>query len=213
MMNSGGGRLTNPPNRGYGSGCGLLIMPFPIWKKFQPILNLANQRVIQTRDITLNPSLTAISYFFHLVATVIWLGGMALLVLVIWPAQRRSPDELLDTIEKRFRPMANFSLLVLLMTGVVQTSSDDNYGGMLDFSNDWSKAILAKHLAFIGMVGIVAFLQFGLEPALERAKLLASRGQAADDLNRLRQRQRFLTQVNFGLSLVVLLFTAIATAL
>lgn len=171
--------------------------------------------MIQTRDITLNPSLTAISYFFHLIATVIWLGGMALLVLVIWPAQRHSSESfpLLEIIEKRFRPMANFSLLVLLMTGVVQTSSDDNYGGMLDFSNDWSKAILAKHLAFIGMVVIVIFLQFGLEPALERAKLLASRGQAADDLNRLRQRQRFLTQVNFGLSLVVLLFTAIATAL
>ncbi|MBZ0307581.1 MAG: CopD family protein [Anaerolineae bacterium] len=161
----------------------------------------------------MNPSLTAISYFFHLLATVIWLGGMALLVLVIWPAQRHTSEALLDTIEKRFRPMANFSLLVLLMTGVVQTSSDDNYGGMLDFSNDWSKAILGKHLVFIGMIVIVAFLQFGLEPALERAKLLASRGQVSDDLTRLRERQHFLTRVNFVLSLVVLVFTAIATAL
>lgn len=163
----------------------------------------------------MNPSLTAISYFFHLMATVVWLGGMALLVLVIWPVQRRSPEwlPLLDMIEKRFRPMANFSLLVLLMTGVVQTGADDNYGGMLDFSNDWSQAILGKHIAFIGMMAIVGFLQFGLEPALERAKLLASRGQALDDLNRLRERQRLLTRVNLGLSIVVLIFTAIATAL
>lgn len=159
--------------------------------------------------------MVAISYFFHLLATVVWLGGMALLVLVIWPVQHRYPDAMpmLDMVEKRFRPMANFSLLVLLMTGVVQTAEDNNYGGMLDFAGDWSRAILGKHIAFIGMVLIVIFLQFGLEPALERTKLLASKGQGLEELARLRERQRLLTQINFGLSIVVLIFTAVATAL
>jgi uncharacterized membrane protein len=165
----------------------------------------------------LSHSLLAASFFLHLVATVIWIGGMALLVLVIYPLQRRADDaesaRLLDGIEARFRPLANFSLLVLLVTGVVQTGNDESYGGLLSFDNDWSRAILGKHIAFAGMVLIVGFLQFGLAPALERARLLASRGANQDDVNRLRGRQRRLSQINFALGAVVLAFTAIATAL
>ena len=173
--------------------------------------------MIRTRPIILSHSLLAGSFFLHLAATVVWIGGMALLVLVIYPLQARAADEqsarLLDGIEQRFRPLANFSLLVLLVTGVVQTGNDEFYGGLLSFENDWSRAMLAKHIAFAGMVGIVGFLQFGLAPALERARLLASKDADQGDLPRLRSRQRRLSQINFGLGMIVLVFTAIATAL
>ena len=163
---------------------------------------------------TLNPSLLAISYFFHLVATVVWLGGMALLIFVIYPLQNRQEfGGVLDQIEARFRPIANFSLLVLLMTGVVQTSTDDNYSGLLSFETAWSQAILAKHVAFIGMVGIIGWLQFGLAPALERAQLLVKKDGNTAQLDKLRKRQRRLSQINFGLGMIVLVFTAIATAI
>ena len=142
---------------------------------------------------------------------------MALLVLVIYPLQSRADDDefarLLDAIERRFRPLANFSLLVLLVTGVVQTGNDEFYGGLLSFENDWSRAMLGKHIAFVGMVLIVVFLQFGLAPALERARLLASRDVNQGDVMRLRGRQRRLSQINFALGIIVLVFTAIATAL
>jgi uncharacterized membrane protein len=71
--------------------------------------------------------------------------------------------------------------------------------------------MLGKHIAFAGMVLIVGFLQFGLAPSLERARILASRDSS--DLIRLRARQRRLSQINFALGIVVLVFTAIATAL
>src|SRR5574341_1753175 len=118
----------------------------------------------------MNRSLLAASYFLHLVATIVWIGGMALLVLVIQPLAQREERfaPLVEAIERRFRPLANLSLLVLLMTGVVQMGDDANYGGMLNFSNGWSRAILFKHIAFIMMLGIVIFLQFGLAPTLER---------------------------------------------
>jgi uncharacterized membrane protein len=165
----------------------------------------------------LNHSLLVGSFFLHLAATVVWIGGMALLVLVIYPLQSRTDNEdsarLLDSIEVRFRPLANLSLLVLLMTGVVQTGNDEFYGGFLSFKNDWSRAMLGKHIAFAGMVLIVGFLQFGLAPSLERAKLLAIRDDNQGDLNRLRSRQRRLSQINFALGIIVLVFTAIATAL
>lgn len=158
--------------------------------------------------------LLALSYFAHLVATVIWIGGMALLVLILYPLQRRDPrfDALVEVVEARFRPFANLSLLVLLLTGVVQTSDDANYNGLLNFENAWSQAILAKHIAFVGMVGMVIFLQYGLAPALERARLLAKKGDHPD-LLALQSRQRRLIQINWILGLIVLIFTAIATAL
>lgn len=141
---------------------------------------------------------------------------MALLLLVIYPLQARQNGEaaqtLLDAIEARFRPIANFCLLVLLVTGVVQMGEDSNYGGFFDFSNTWSKAILAKHIVFIGMIGMVVFLQFGLAPALERARLLARKSDQQTDMQKLRQRERRLGQINFLLAIFVLIFTAIATA-
>jgi uncharacterized membrane protein len=135
---------------------------------------------------------------------------------VIYPLRATQDSEasqaLLDTIERRFRPLANFSLLVLLVTGVVQMGEDSNYGGFFDFSNTWSKAILAKHIAFIAMIGIVVFLQFGLAPALERARLLARKTYLQDDVQKLRHRERRLGQINCLLAILVLLLTAIATA-
>ncbi len=169
---------------------------------------------METLRLSLSP--VAISYFLHLIATVIWLGGMGLLVLVIYPLAARDPERwaaLLPPLEARFRPMANLSLLVLLVTGVVQTAEDPNYGGLLDFSTAWSQAIAAKHLAFFGMVGIVLFLQFGLRPSLERAELLARKQPDDPTPARLRVREQRLTWVNFGLGMVVLAFTAIATAI
>ena len=139
---------------------------------------------------------------------------MALLVLVIQPLQKRDErlTPLVDAIEERFRPLSNLSLLVLLMTGVVQTSDDTNYGGLLNFETGWSRAILFKHIAFMSMVIIVVFLQFGLAPTLERARLLESRSPSSSDLVMLRNRQRRLIQLNFALGLVILVFTAIATS-
>lgn len=164
----------------------------------------------------MNLSPLAISYFLHLVATVVWLGGMGLLVLLLYPLQQRDSrwdDALLDSLEARFRPVANFSLLVLLVTGVVQTSEDAHYGGLLNFDSPWSRAILAKHVVMLGMVLIVGFLQFGLEPALERLRLLHQKNPQGPALAQLRARRRRLMRVNFGLGMLVLLFTASATAI
>lgn len=166
----------------------------------------------------MNLSPLAISYFLHLIATVVWLGGLALMVLVIYPlqAQRAQSEDgdtwrpLLDALTLRWRPFANFSLLILLVTGVVQTGADEHYGGLLDFSESWGQAMLGKHIAFFGMVAVVGWLQFGLAPAMERAKLLASKDPSS--LDAVREREKRLTQANFALSIVVLFFTAVATA-
>jgi uncharacterized membrane protein len=168
----------------------------------------------------LSPSLLAISYFFHLIATVIWLGGLALLVLLVWPEARRVLSEIptlyafLNRLRKRFYPLTNYSLLVLLVTGMFQMPSDPNYEGLLDFSNDWSRLILLKHIAVVGMVVCGLLIQYSIIPALERTSMLLERGKGnSAEYERLRRREVRLTWVNLALALGVLACTAWATSL
>lgn len=155
-----------------------------------------------------------------MVATVVWVGGLVILTLLVWPEARRilasSPARyaLLTRLRKRFFPLANLSLAVLIVTGLFQMTANPNYEGMLAFDNEWSRAMLFKHIAFVGMVTSGLLLQFGVVPALERASLLAERGKGDPaEWERLRRREVRLTWLNVGLGALVLAFTAWATAL
>ncbi len=165
-------------------------------------------------------NLLAVSYFFHLIATVTWLGGLVVLSILVFPETRRVLNEqpalytLLSRMRQRFFPLINFSLVVLILTGFVQMSGDKNYDGVLQFTNEWSRVILLKHIAFIGMIVCGALLQFGVAPALERASLLIVHGKGdVQETERLRRREVRLTWVNVVLGVLVLAFTAWATSL
>lgn len=161
----------------------------------------------------------ALSYFVHLVATVIWLGGLASLTLLVWPEVQRAlaaqpaAYALLSRLRRRLAPLTNFSLVVLALTGFIQMSADPNYEGALVIQNEWSQAMLAKHIAYVAMIVCTGILQFGVTPALERAALLRERGKG-DEAEYARQRQREvrLTWLNAVLGLAVLAFTAWATS-
>jgi hypothetical protein len=93
-------------------------------------------------------------------------------------------------------------------------TADPNYEGVMQFTNDWSRAILLKHLAIGGMVVCGVALQFWVAPALERASLLAERGKGDPEAwARLHRYEVRLTGVNLALGVLVLAFTAWATAL
>ncbi|MBZ0320819.1 MAG: hypothetical protein K8L91_30680 [Anaerolineae bacterium] len=162
-------------------------------------------------------TILAISYFVHLIATVVWIGGLAMILFLVWPESARSlanqeeRRKVVLGIQARFRPMANFSLVMLVGTGLVQMSGDPNYEGFLTFENTWSLAMLLKHIAFAGMVGLTLLTQFSLAPAIERAILLASKGQSSQ-LESLLAREVRLMWGLAGLGVIVLVFTAIATA-
>ncbi len=161
----------------------------------------------------------SVSFFLHLISTVVWIGGLVTLALVVQPALNRSAlavqdrARLLEAVMKRFQPIANFSLAVLILTGMVQTFTNPLYKGFLNFGNTWAQAILFKHIAVLGMIALAAFLTFSVQPALKRNALLIANG-VADEQNsaRLQQQQLRLTRLNLILSVLVLMFTAIASA-
>lgn len=162
-------------------------------------------------------SLLAYLYWFHLIATVLWIGGLATLVLVAWPGILKSAGPqaaaIFDEIEKRFRPIANTSLIVLLVTGMLQMSVDEHYIGMFVIDGPWAINLLLKHIAFGGMIVVAVILQLFVLPELGRARLLSTRSkEAAGDEAKLRWRVQQLTILDLGLSALILLFTAFMTA-
>lgn len=168
----------------------------------------------------MSPSLLAVSLFLHLVATVVWLGGLFLLTLLVWPETRRNLADnpqryrLLNGLRQRFQPLTWLSIAVLLVTGLFQMTADPHYEGMLQFNNPWSRAILLKHVAMAGMVICGIILQWRVLPALRRAGWLLDRGRSdAAEWQRLRRQELRLARMSVALGLLVLLFTAMATAL
>lgn len=165
-------------------------------------------------------TILAISLFFHLLATIIWVGGLVITVLLVWPEMRNTLQDspalygLLTRLRKRFTPLSNLSLAVLIVTGLTQMALDENYNGVLDFSNTWSQVILFKHIVIVGMVISGVVLQASVIPALERTSLLIEKGKANDaDWQKLRQREIRLTWFNAVLGVAVLGFSAWAGAL
>lgn len=143
-----------------------------------------------------------------------------MLTVLVWPETRRvlgdNPAlyQLLTRLRKRFIPLTNFSLVVLIVTGLVQMSGDTHYDGMLKFSNEWSRILLLKHIAIFGMVLCGLALQYWVSPSLERASMLVERGKGdSEEWQRLRRREVRLTWVNLILGIAVLGFTAWITAL
>jgi uncharacterized membrane protein len=61
---------------------------------------------------TPNDWILALSYWLHLIATIVWVGGLALMALVVWPGARAvlgpGPQlaSLLRDLQRRFEPLA-----------------------------------------------------------------------------------------------------------
>ena len=157
----------------------------------------------------------ALAYWLHLIATVLWIGGLTALGLLVIPAARRTlqPPEysrLLAEIQKRLDPLGWFCLAVLAGTGMFQLSANPNYQGFLQVESMWGVAILVKHMLFFGMAALSAYLTWGLLPALRRAALRQAKDPA--EAARLEQRNAQLLRLNLILSLLILALTALARA-
>jgi len=161
----------------------------------------------------------AIMYWLHLLATVVWVGGLAVMALLVWPALRArlgvGSAPVFAELQRRFTPWAWLSLAVLVGTGMFQMTADSNYTGLLQIDSPWATAMLLKHLAVAGMVLIGVVMQVWIQPALARAALLADRGKPlpAAETDSLRRRESVLMWLNLICAAAVLLCTAIATAL
>ena len=160
-------------------------------------------------------SILVMFYWLHLLATVVWIGGLASMALIVLPAARRSLDDsafagFLGRVQERLNQVGWLCLLVLGGTGMFQMSSNPHYNGFLAIDNGWATAILFKHIAILVMVLVSVYNTWGLLPVLRRNALRRAAGKQLDPLEqkRLSGREQLLLWLNLGLSLLVLALTA-----
>lgn len=151
-------------------------------------------------------------------STVVGIGGLVFQAIIIplsfssiTKVDRMLQATLLESIRKRFEPLAWLSLFVLIGTGLVQMSANPSYEGVFSISNRWAASLLAKHLT-IGLMVIIAGVQtWVIQPRINRIMLQIAQAKAeADEITPMLRRHRTLHQINFILAILVLGFTAIA---
>jgi uncharacterized membrane protein len=158
----------------------------------------------------------AISYWVHLLATVVWFAGLVMMAMAAMPALRQGEvsDNPWVQFQRRVVPWVNGSLLVLLITGFLQMTNDPNYGGFLVLDGIWAWAMLLKHVAYVGIVGLTGYVQVSLYPAMARTAVFAKQRPqlAATELAKLSRQEARLLRVNVVCAVLLLLCTAVATA-
>lgn len=157
----------------------------------------------------------AIVYWLHMLATVIWIGGLVALVVFVIPSAQRvlNPEAfagLLAAIQRRLDPFGWFCLALLVGTGMFQMSANPNYGGFLAIDSTWAAAILIKHAVFLLMIVVSGYLTWGVLPNLQRAILKLNQGKPAPEMVKLQRQNILLVRINLALAVFVLLLTALA---
>jgi uncharacterized membrane protein len=150
-----------------------------------------------------------------MLATVVWIGGLALLLLLVLPLVNRTLAQeqqviLLERIQTRFDPVIWLCLLLLIATGMFQMSANPNYSGFLAVDNRWAVAILVKHILFLGMVGINSAVTWLVLPGLRRVALKRQKGLDAPEQTRLQRQELQLLRINLVLGICILGLTALA---
>lgn len=148
--------------------------------------------------------LTALSFWLHSLATVVFIGHYVLLSLIYLPALGNAQGTLLSQISKQSRTWLYVSMLIFALTGVYLTFVDPNYAGIGNFSNPWAVLMLVKHILLVAMVG----MGFWFNGILRVGPLMSSNTGAAQ------AQVRFCLYVNLMAiaGVLVLLLTAISQA-
>ena len=163
----------------------------------------------------MSQAVLALCLFAHILATVVWIGGILLITFLVMPqikaalADQAALRQILWRLRSRFAAVSNLALAALIVTGLLQMTADPHYDGLLRFDNAWSRALLLKHVLIIVMAALGLFLQQSIAPALERASLRLGHAQGDDsEWQRLQRRERQLTLCIAGLAVSILAVSA-----
>lgn len=156
-----------------------------------------------------------LSYWLHMIATVIWLGGLTTVALFVLPFIQKeiSPGEretLLSGLQGFLNPVGWSCLVILVGTGLFQMSAHPSYDGFLAIDNAWAVALFLKHIIILLMVTAMGFMTWFVIPGLKRIALKQKLGKdfSQSELKKFRNQEKFILLANLILAIFVLIFTA-----
>mgnify|MGYP001592191778 CR=1 FL=1 len=149
-------------------------------------------------------------YWFHLIATVTWIGGITFILFIVIPSAKQvlgaEAGKLMGEISKRFTPIANYSILFLIVTGIALTGLNKQFLGIGIFENKWTWILTLKHIIVLVMVVIHFYRGWVLTPKIGRV-------DSATEKTNLQKLSLSLVKVNCGLGIMVLLLSGITSVL
>jgi len=156
-----------------------------------------------------------VAFWFHMIATIGWLGYLSAISIWIMPTLQKTLNakEYFDWISKsnnRLGIISWISISVLIMTGLIQMSANENYDGLFILSNNWALAIFIKHIVFFGMMIVSAYISWKIHPDLKRIALLKVTENKPTNEKEVITRLHRLMTLNLILGFATLAMTALA---
>ena len=143
-------------------------------------------------------------YWIHLVATVLWIGGIIFIIFIAIPSSRQvlgaESGKLMGEISKRFTPLANYSIILLFVSGIVLAGLNNQFSGVRILESNWTMALILKLVLFFSMTAIHFYRGLVLAPKMMRTTTQTEK-------TALQKLSINLVKVNFTLGLSVLLLS------
>ncbi|MDP3285227.1 MAG: CopD family protein [Desulfobacterales bacterium] len=137
------------------------------------------------------------------------MGGITFILFIVLPSAKQvlgvEAGKLMGEISKRFNPIANYSIILLIVTGAILTAFNKQYSGISNFDNNWLLGLIVKHVFVIGMVIVHFYRGLILTPKIAKTE--------ADEKASLQKLSLNLVKTNFCLGLIVLLMSGIISIL
>lgn len=157
----------------------------------------------------------ALTFWIHFLAAVTLVGSLVASSVIVLPAaQTLDPLNQLNltaSIQKRMEPAIWLSLSLLIVTGLFQMSLNIHYNGFLSVSNQWTIAILVKHILVVALIVVSAVQTWDVFPTIRRLLLRKDKASQEETL-KLQGRAVWLLHANLILAILILGATAFIRA-
>jgi len=146
-------------------------------------------------------------YWIHLVATILWIGGISFILFIAIPSSKQAlgteAGKLMSEIAKRFTPLANLSIALLIISGIFLQVLSRKFSWEISYlENSVTMTLIIKHILVFGMIAIHFYRGLLLVPKIKRTVLDVKKAT-------LQKLSINLVKVNFVLGLIVLLLSGI----
>ena len=161
-----------------------------------------------------NPYIMGIVNFVHIMATVLWVGGILVNLFVFVPSAKVTLEppvmgKFMGAVTKRFKPIVYACMVLLGITGYIMLIQNPNNVGTLTFEKNWSILSLIKHIVVVVWIIIGIYMFEGLLPKMGK---LAAQGPSPE-LGKLQALQVKLGIVAVVLAVVVLYLTSVMNSI
>lgn len=149
--------------------------------------------------------------WLHIVAAVAWIGGMIINGLILAPSLKvidpADRGKLMGAVVKRFTPIAWFSIIILIVTGIPRALINVSSWSVL-FNTTYGQVLAIKLLLVAIMIIIGVIIAFVLGPRTAPAPGGTSKSPSPETVRAQRQLE-ILGGLNLLLGLTVILLAAI----